>query len=183
MADLRWISTVAYARTRVNFSRVNKTEAMYGRSHMKVKVEPCWNFAGRVAFFHTLGLFSCTHVNFTRVKVVKAHRKLEKKWWKTSVGIYKLRTAVVLDKIASTPTFPHSTVLMEFLYCISTKQKESRWVLRNNNLTKKLFMVNYEQFTKIPNDWWTITLLNIKSLSHISKEMCATCSDLFIKFL
>ena len=41
MADLRWISTVAYARTRVNFSRVNKTEAMYGKSHMKVKVEPC----------------------------------------------------------------------------------------------------------------------------------------------
>ena len=40
MADLRWISTVAYARTRVNFSRVNKTEAMYGKSHMKVKVEP-----------------------------------------------------------------------------------------------------------------------------------------------
>ena len=44
-------------------------------------------------------------------------------------------------------------------------------------------MVNYEQFTNIPNDWWTITLLNIKSLSHISKEMCATFSDLFIKFL
>ena len=40
MADLRWISTVAYACTRVNFPRVNKTGAMYGRSHMKVKVEP-----------------------------------------------------------------------------------------------------------------------------------------------
>ena len=55
MADLRWISTVAYARTRVNFSRVNKTEAMYGKSHMKVKVEPRWNFAWRVAYIHTLG--------------------------------------------------------------------------------------------------------------------------------
>ena len=44
-------------------------------------------------------------------------------------------------------------------------------------------MVNYEQFTKIPNDWWTITLFSIKSLSHTSKEMYATCSDLFIKFL
>ena len=46
-----------------------------------------------------------------------------------------------------------------------------------------MFMVNYEQFTKIPNDWWTITLFGIKSLSHISKEMCATWCDLFIKFL
>ena len=44
MADLRWIFTVAYARTRVNVSRVNKTEAMYGRSRMKVQVEPRSNF-------------------------------------------------------------------------------------------------------------------------------------------
>ena len=46
-----------------------------------------------------------------------------------------------------------------------------------------MFMVNYEQFKKITNDWWTITLFSIKSLSHISKEMCATWFDLFIKFL
>ena len=44
-------------------------------------------------------------------------------------------------------------------------------------------MVNYEQFTKIPNDRWTITLFSIKSLSHTSKEMYATWCDLFIKFL
>ena len=46
-----------------------------------------------------------------------------------------------------------------------------------------MFRVNYEQFTKIPNDWLTITLYSIKSLSHISKEMCATWYDLFSKLL
>ena len=73
MADLRWISTVAYARTRVNFSRVNKTETMYGRSHMKVEVEPRL-IALRVALIHTLGIFSCTQVNFTRVRTEKSKR-------------------------------------------------------------------------------------------------------------
>ena len=106
-----------------------------------------------------------------KVKVVKAHRKLEKKWWKTSVGIYKLRTAVVLDKIASTPTFPHSTVLMEFLYCISTKQKESRWVLRNNNLRKNCLWLTMNSLQRSPmiDELLRCSILN---LSPISPKKC-----------
>ena len=105
------------------------------------------------------------------VKVLKAHRKLEKKWWKTSVGIYKLRTAVVLDKIASTPTFPHSAVLMEFLYCISTKQRESRWVLRNNNLTKTCLWLTMNSLKRSPmiDELLHCSVLN---LSPISPKKC-----------
>ena len=87
MADLRWISKVAYARTRVNFSRVNKTEAMYGRSHMKVKLNlaeilrDAWPLFIHWVYIEPLLKHSNLSVRTTskKVKVVKAHRKLEKK--------------------------------------------------------------------------------------------------------
>ena len=34
-----------HVRMHVNFTRVNKVEAMYGRSSVKVKVEPLSNFS------------------------------------------------------------------------------------------------------------------------------------------
>ena len=65
MADLRWISTVAYARTRVNFSLVNKTDPEYERSRVKIKVEPRSNFT------FTRGISCIASISFTHGKITR----------------------------------------------------------------------------------------------------------------
>ena len=56
-----------YTRTNVNFTRVNKIQAMYGRSRVSVKVErgSTFTFTRGVSYITSI---SFTHVKFTCVR-------------------------------------------------------------------------------------------------------------------
>ena len=56
------LSSNFYGRTQIHFTRVNRLEAMYGRSRVNVKVEP------RSAFTFTHGLPYIASILFTPVK-------------------------------------------------------------------------------------------------------------------
>ena len=54
----------------VNFTRVNKIEAMYGRSRVNVKVEPRQTFTLSLAFSYIASILF-TQVKFTSVRTEK----------------------------------------------------------------------------------------------------------------
>ena len=59
-----------YTRTNVNFTRVNKIEAMYGRSRVRVKVER------GLTFTFTSGLSYIAYFIYERKSYVRSHGKI-----------------------------------------------------------------------------------------------------------
>ena len=59
-----------YVHTHVNFTRVNKTETMYGRSRVNVKVEPPSTFTFTRGLSY-IASFSFTRINVTCVRTEK----------------------------------------------------------------------------------------------------------------
>ena len=64
------LSLNIYTRTHVNFTRVNKIEAMYGRSRVRVKVERGLTFTFTRGLSYIASI-SFMHVKFTCVRTEK----------------------------------------------------------------------------------------------------------------